>query len=213
MKLYSVAHSPYASRIRIQIRAGNLPVSVASPEGGLGSEAFKALTPTGKVPTLSVDGDYLVESTAIMEYLEERFPAVALMPDSAAQRAWLRAVSRFTDLELAQALFPLFMELRLKTGDKEVIASNLSALKAKLSTLERFLKQSNAPDLTAFGFLDCVLAPVLFYVEKVPAIFGETAIFAATPALKAWWQASSQQEHVAPVLEEMAAGLAASMGG
>lgn len=213
MKLYSVPHSPYASRVRIQIRAGALPVSVEAPEGGLGSDTFKALTPTGKVPTLHVDGHYLVESVSIMEYLEERFPEAALLPEKAEQRAWLRAVSRFTDLELAQALFPLFMELRLKTGDKEAIARNISALKDKLAILEKFLKQSNAPELGRFGFLDCLLAPVLFYVEKVPAIFGETAIFAATPQLKDWWQASGEHEHVAPILEEMAAGLAASMGG
>lgn len=212
MKLYSVPHSPYASRIRIQIRAGALPVSVEAPEGGLGSDTFKALTPTGKVPTLLVDGHYLVESVSIMEYLEERFPEAALLPEKAEQRAWLRAVSRFTDLELAQALFPLFMELRLKTGDKDAIARNISALKDKLAILEKFLQQSNAPELDRFGFLDCLLAPVLFYVEKVPAIFGETAIFAETPQLKAWWQASGAQQHVAPVLEEMAAGLAASMG-
>jgi len=213
MKLYSVPHSPYASRVRIQIRAGALPVSVEAPEGGLGSDTFKALTPTGKVPTLHVDGHYLVESVSIMEYLEERFPEAALLPEKAEQRAWLRAVSRFTDLELAQALFPLFMELRLKTGDKEAIARNISALKDKLAILEKFLQQSSAPELGRFGFLDCLLAPVLFYVEKVPAIFGETAIFAATPQLKDWWQASGQYEHVAPILEEMAAGLAASMGG
>mgnify|MGYP003131548958 CR=1 FL=1 len=213
MKLYSVPHSPYASRVRIQIRAGALPISVEAPDGGLGSDTFKALTPTGKVPTLHVDGHYLVESAAIMEYLEERFPDAALMPKNVEQRAWLRAVSRFSDLELAQSLFPLFMELRLKTGDNEAITNNLNALKAKLATLEKFLQQSNAPDLSTFGFLDCLLAPVLFYVEKVPAIFGETAIFDATPHLKTWWQTSNQHAHVNPVLEEMAAGLAASMGG
>ena len=109
MKLYSVPHSPYASRIRIQILAANLPIEVVAPDGGLGSESFKSLTPTGKVPTLEVDGNFLVESGAIMEFLEERFPEQALMPSEPLQRAWLRSVGRFTDLDLAQALFPLGM--------------------------------------------------------------------------------------------------------
>lgn len=210
--LYSVPHSPYASRVRIQVRAGNLPVAVEAPEGGLGSEAFKALTPTGKVPTLKVDDRYLVESSAIMEYLEERFPEQALLPADLMQRAWVRSVGRFTDLDLAQALFPLFLELKLKSGDSGAIEKNLAALKAKLAILEKFFAQSDAPDLASFGFVDCVLAPVLFYVVKVPAIFGEADILAATPQLKAWWQRASNHEHVAPVLEEMAAGLAAMMG-
>lgn len=212
MKLYSVPHSPYASRIRIQILAGNLPIEVASPEGGLGSESFKSLTPTGKVPTLEVDGNYLVESGAIMEFLEERFPEQALMPVEPLQRAWLRSVGRFTDLDLAQALFPLFLELKLKNGDSEAIAKNLDALKARLATLEKFLSQPAAPGLSEFGFLDCLLAPILFYVVKVPAVLGEADILSDAPLLKKWWQDAAERQHVAPVLDEMSAGLAAMMG-
>ncbi|MBB3047950.1 glutathione S-transferase [Litorivivens lipolytica] len=212
MKLYSVPHSPYASRIRIQILAGKLPIEVAAPEGGLGSESFKAMTPTGKVPALEVDGSTLVESAAIMEFLEERFPEQALMPTDPLQRAWLRSVGRFTDLDLAQALFPLFLELKLKSGDSEAIAKNLDALKARLATLEKFLSQPLAPALSEFGFLDCLLAPTLFYVVKVPAIFGEADILSATPLLKQWWHAAAERKQVAPVLDEMSAGLAAMMG-
>ena len=212
MKLYSVPHSPYASRIRIQILAGNLPIEVVAPDGGLGSESFKSLTPTGKVPTLEVDGNFLVESGAIMEFLEERYTEQALMPAEPLQRAWLRSVGRFTDLDLAQALFPLFLELKLKTGDREAIAKNLDALKTRLGTLEQFLQQPAAPSLSEFGFLDCLLAPILFYVVKVPAVLGEADILAGTPLLKTWWQSAAERPHVAPVLDEMSAGLAAMMG-
>lgn len=212
MKLYSVPHSPYASRIRIQILAANLPIEVVAPDGGLGSESFKSLTPTGKVPTLEVDGNFLVESGAIMEFLEERFPEQALMPSEPLQRAWLRSVGRFTDLDLAQALFPLFLELKLKTGDREAIANNLDALKTRLGTLEKFLQQPTAPSLSEFGFLDCLLAPTLFYVVKVPAVLGEADILPDAPLLKQWWQDAAERQYVAPVLDEMSAGLAAMMG-
>ncbi|WP_372750469.1 glutathione S-transferase family protein [Litorivivens sp.] len=211
MKLFSVPHSPYAARVRIQINAGALPVTVVAPEYGLASEAFKALTPTGKVPTLEVDGNYLVESSAILEFLDERFSDKALLPADGLQRAWLRSVGRYTDLDLAQALFPLFLELKLKSGDKAAIAKNLGAMKEKLAVLEKFFAQPHAVNRDDFGFLDCLLAPILFYVVKVPAVFGEPDILAPTPTLKAWWEIAAQRPPVSQVLDEMAAGLAAMM--
>ena len=35
---------------------------------------YKTMNPTGLVPTLTIDGENLLESMAIAEYLEERFP-------------------------------------------------------------------------------------------------------------------------------------------
>ena len=53
------------------------------------------ITPTGRVPVL-VDGDLVVWDTlAIAEYLAERFPAHALWPRDAKQRARARSLSPF----------------------------------------------------------------------------------------------------------------------
>lgn len=207
MKLFSVPHSPYAARVRMQIAAAELPVVVCDPPGGLGSDQFKALTPTGKVPVLEVDGNYLVESIAIMEYLEERFPDKALLPSDPEQRAWIRSVSRYADLDLAQALFPLFLALRQKPADPGEIAKNIDALKQKLKILNAFLAQPVSADIATPGFLGCALAPTLFYVVTVPPLLGEADILSATSGLAAWWKTVSTSKPVAGVLEEMEAGL------
>src|SRR6185295_8200571 len=53
---------------------------------------------TGRVPILD-DGFVLPESAVIMEYLEERYPAPALLPDDPTARAAARlAVFRFDSL-------------------------------------------------------------------------------------------------------------------
>ena len=43
-------------------------------------EAYRALNPQQLVPTLLHDGHTLTQSLAIIEYLEERFPQVPLLP-------------------------------------------------------------------------------------------------------------------------------------
>ncbi len=213
MKLYSVPHSPYASRVRIQVYARGLPVEICQPPGGLGSDDFKALTPTGKVPTLDVDGLCLVESAAIMEYLEESYPHKPLMPVAAEQRAWVRSVTRFADLYLAQALFPLFLELRQRSGDQAKLDQQLGELKVQLQGLEKFLQAGHRGDHQQLDLADCALAPTLFFVVAVPPLFGEPDSLAGLPGVQNWWQWAQQQEPVAKVLAEMQVGLDAMMAG
>jgi glutathione S-transferase len=52
--------------------------------------AYLKLNPNAVVPTLVHDGRAVIESTLILEYLEEAFPAVALMP----AEPWRRAQAR-----------------------------------------------------------------------------------------------------------------------
>ncbi len=47
----------------------------------LREEPYRSLNPTGRVPTLEIDGLVLTESGAIAEYLCERYPAAALGRD------------------------------------------------------------------------------------------------------------------------------------
>ncbi len=57
----------------------------------LRQEPYRSLNPTGRVPTLEIDGAVLTESGAIAQYLCERFPAAGLGrdPGDAERIAWL----------------------------------------------------------------------------------------------------------------------------
>jgi maleylacetoacetate isomerase len=46
------------------------------------------------VPTLVVDGQAIVQSMAILEWLDERFPAIPLLPADAFQRARVRGLAQ-----------------------------------------------------------------------------------------------------------------------
>ncbi len=215
MILYSLPHSPYAARVRLMVALKGLEVSVEAPPEGLASETFKALTPTGKVPVLVAEGLNLPESIAIMEYLDECFPDSALLFGSPAERAWQRAASRFVDLGLAPALFPLFAQLRAEPKDEALIAKSLEDLKHQLGVLTDFVRRSPGAMLAAESpaFFDCVLTPVMFYIATIVPIFGEGDVLAGQSELSTWWSAVQENNAVTDVLEEMRAGLAAMMGG
>ncbi len=55
------------------------------------SDAYKALNPQGLVPTLEHDGEIFTQSPAILEWLDEQYPAPKLLPEDATLRAHVRA--------------------------------------------------------------------------------------------------------------------------
>jgi maleylacetoacetate isomerase len=97
MKLYGYWRSSTAYRIRIALNLKGLEAEqhfVNLPAGEQGGEAHRRVNPLGRVPVL-VDGDQtLTESLAILEYLDERYPEPALLPDDPADRARVRAISQ-----------------------------------------------------------------------------------------------------------------------
>jgi glutathione S-transferase len=65
--------------------------------------AYMKLNPKAVVPTLVHDGNVIVESTVINEYLDEVFPAPALKPADAVARARMREWTKMVDEELHPA--------------------------------------------------------------------------------------------------------------
>jgi maleylpyruvate isomerase len=96
VELYQFFRSGTSHRLRIALALKGLPVqSVAvdlRTEQHLKDE-FKALNPQGLVPVL-VDGQrVLIQSPAILEWLEERYPQPALLPADPDARARVRALA------------------------------------------------------------------------------------------------------------------------
>ena len=58
---------------------------------------YLKLNPNGVVPTLVNAGQVVIESTVICEYLDDVFPAVRMLPENPAERAFVRAWGRYLD--------------------------------------------------------------------------------------------------------------------
>lgn len=100
MKLYSYFRSSAAYRTRIALNLKGLPfetVPVHLTRGGgeqHGPE-FQAVNLQKRVPVLALDsGELLLQSLAIMEYLDEVHPDPPLLPKDPLERARVRAVAQ-----------------------------------------------------------------------------------------------------------------------
>jgi maleylpyruvate isomerase len=103
MKLYNFFRSGTSHRLRIALNLKGLavdyiPVDLRT-EQHLKDE-FKAINPQQLVPAL-VDGErVLIQSPAIIEWLEERHPTPALLPSDPEQRAHVRALAAIVGCDI-----------------------------------------------------------------------------------------------------------------
>ena len=84
----------YRTRIALNLKGLTYlqrPVDLRA--GDQGSEAYRALNPQGLVPAVEYEGRVLTQSPAILEWLEEVFPAPPLLPTEPADRAEVRAMA------------------------------------------------------------------------------------------------------------------------
>jgi len=95
--LYTFFRSSAAYRARIALNLKGLPyepISISLPGGDQFADDYVTLNPQRQVPTLvEEDGAVLVQSPAILEYLEEAYPEPPLLPQGAVARARVRAIA------------------------------------------------------------------------------------------------------------------------
>jgi maleylpyruvate isomerase len=104
MKLYNFWRSGTSHRLRIALNLKGLSAEYLAVH--LGKEehlkdAFKAVNPQMLVPALALDnGEVLIQSPAIIEWLEETHPTPALLPAGASERARVRALAALVDCDI-----------------------------------------------------------------------------------------------------------------
>lgn len=96
MKIYGFFRSGTSHRLRIALNLKNISYDQVAVD--LRSEehlkdAYRAINPQQFVPALDVDGNILVQSPAIIEWLEERYPDPPLLPTEPLARARVRALA------------------------------------------------------------------------------------------------------------------------
>lgn len=143
---------------------------------------YTRLNPKGVVPTLVDDGKAIIESNVIIEYLEDRFPAVKLRPDdpfaTAQMRIWLYNSEEIAHGAVATASHNPRHAPRL--AKKPYTQEELDALvkKAPHPTLAaRFVQRtkhgvSQAEEDLAYAALDYLLAQMEEALKPGPYLLG-----------------------------------------
>jgi len=134
------AASNYYNKVKLALLEKAIPFTeeLAMPSD---DPAFRTASPRGKVPFIRVGNRTLCESQAIVEYLEDAYPAVPLYPADPLDRAQSRAVLQIMELYVelvARRLYPAaFFGAPTPPGLKEQVAEEL---KAGIAALKRCVK-------------------------------------------------------------------------
>jgi len=129
VKLYTYFRSSAAYRARIALNLKGLAPDMASIHltrggGQQHGAAFRAVNPQGRVPALALDnGDLLIQSLAIIEYLDETHPEPPLLPADPVARAHVRAIAQVIacDIHPLNNTSPLFYLKNTLKHDQETI--------------------------------------------------------------------------------------------
>lgn len=173
-------------RVRIALYAKRTTLEFASPRGGLGSDAFRNITPLGKVPSLVCDDCAVIaESAVINEYLEEQFPDPALLPTALRQRARARMVIQMTDAYVFARYLPLFATVKAEGKSSSTVADGIEGVNVGLATLERVVDDDTYAVGDTLSLADCALVPALFYLTEYSAEYlGAGDVLDHCPKLK-----------------------------
>lgn len=96
LRLHGYWRSTTSYRVRIALGLKDLAFEQATHNLRAGEQKapdYLAVAPHGLVPALETDEGVLIESPAILEWLEERFPLPRLLPEDMTDRATVRAMA------------------------------------------------------------------------------------------------------------------------
>jgi glutathione S-transferase len=92
--------------------------------------AYMKLNPNAVVPTLVHDGEVIIESTVIMNYVDEAFPGPALMPADPLARSKVRMIEKLMD----EYVHVSCMTITFATANRAALAKlSAAALEAELA--------------------------------------------------------------------------------
>jgi glutathione S-transferase len=96
-RLYHIPLSPFCRKVRLVLAEKKIEVELVEERTWEKRKDFMQMNPAGMVPVLKADGLVLADSNAICEYIEEKHPEPALMPDDYAKRAEVRRLVAWFD--------------------------------------------------------------------------------------------------------------------
>ena len=142
MIFHATPLSSYSAKVRIVLCVKGVAYEECPPLHGYRSAEYRAIVPMGTLPALQ-EGDWVLsESEAINEYLEERYPQPAMLPQDLHLRARVRFLCRFHDLHLEPRVRALFPHAKAAQRQPEQVAALRHDIAQRLAQLAHFAQPS-----------------------------------------------------------------------
>ncbi len=199
MKLHNYFRSSASYRVRIALNLKGLPfeyIPVQIAKGENREEPFASMSADRLVPLLEIDGTRLSQSMAIIEFLDDKYPTPALLPQDALDKARVRTLSQM----IACEIHPLnnlrvlrYLVHDMKASDDAKNDWYRHWVRVGLEAFERQLEQLPQSKY-CFGdtptMADCCLVPQIYNGERF------NCDFSGLPRTMAAYEALSQLDAV-----------------
>ena len=175
MQLFTYYRSTSSYRVRIALALKGLdyqavPVNLIAASGGEHKQAaYLAINPQGRVPALRTEeGGVLTQSAAIIEYLEERYPQVALLSTDLATRAHERAVAALVacDIHPLHNVSVLKQLRQMGQTEEQVVQWIGHWITQGLAAIEQLIGDNGYCFGPEPGLADVYLIPQLYAAER-----------------------------------------------
>jgi len=176
-------------------------VVVNTLKGVQRSEEHLRRNPFGTLPVFELDdGSYIIESLAIIAYLEEKFPVGALLTGDAEARAKARDLERVIEMRVALPMSRYVHATNSPLGwppDPKVAAELEQSLPVALGYLENLLADGRALLCGAeVSIADCTLQAGFQFAR-----FGKADLLGGYPLLQKWDQSYRSRPAARDVLK------------
>lgn len=174
MKLYDYYRSSACYRVRIalnlkQLNYEKITVHLTDNGGEQHKPDYLKVNPQALVPTLDENGNFISQSLAIIEYLDEMYPTPPLLPKTPLARAHVRGLA----LIIACDIHPLNnlrttnqLRAQFSASDEQVKSWYFHWLKLGFDTIETHLEAKANKDPFCYGqsvtMADICLIPQVF---------------------------------------------------
>ncbi|WP_460418173.1 maleylacetoacetate isomerase [Pseudomonas sp. microsymbiont 2] len=172
MELFSYYRSTSSYRVRIALALKGLDYQ-AEPVNLLKGEQrgadYLALNPQGRVPALRLEsGELLVQSPAIIEYLEEAFPETPLLPRAHEARAKVRGVAAIIGCDIHPLHNVSVLNQLRQLGHDEAQVNQWIGhwISQGLAAIEQLIGDDGFCFGTVPGLADVYLIPQLYAAER-----------------------------------------------
>lgn len=206
--LYEHPLSPYAQKVKISLREKGVPFEVRLPEGigtGATGGGFASANPRGEVPALIHGAAAIFDSTIILEYIEDVWPAPPMLPADPAARAKVRMIEDVMDTQFEAITWGLGELNFFKRADgslKAHMEANAAAQAcAFFAMLETQLGDADWLNGAQFGWGDLSVVPYL----NGAAGFGIAP--AAGSRLALWFERANARSSVVQTRKESEASI------